>query len=138
MLSALALRLAVPAGFMPVLGDHGLRLVACSGSGPMLPIAPPAHTSMPGMHGSAGHAHHASAAAPVAMQHGDAPAEHPQAEDGCAFADLATPALAGADPIQLASAILFIVAAALFFRAALAVGAAPRLRPPLRGPPLPA
>jgi hypothetical protein len=107
-LAGLMLRLAVPAGFMPVL-DHGqLTLTLCSGYG---------------------------AASVPALHHGQG---EPSADNSCAFADLALPLVGGADPVQLAAALLFIAAAALFFAAVLPPSAGLRLRPPLRGPPLPA
>lgn len=130
--AALLLRLAVPAGFMPVVGQSGVTLVPCSGYGPMAVVpAASAHTAQETMHGE--HVHH-GATAPHAG-HGPAPVDS-QAQGGCAFAELATPALPGADPIQLAAAIRYIVGAALFFPAAVPLGATPRLRPPLRGPPV--
>ncbi|HEX8481936.1 MAG TPA: hypothetical protein VF650_08550 [Allosphingosinicella sp.] len=107
-LAALMLRLAVPAGFMPAL-DHGrLVLTVCSGYG-----AAQARHAMPSP-------------------------DKPKADGGCAFADLALPLIGGADPVQAAAALFFMIAAALFAGAALAPCAALRLRPPLRGPPLPA
>lgn len=109
-LAGLMLRLAVPAGFMPVLHHGQLTLTICSGYGA-------AASRAPGLH------------------HGQG---EPGADNSCAFADLALPLIGGADPVQLAAALLFIVAAALFFAAALPPRAGLRLRPPLRGPPLPA
>lgn len=117
-LSALMLRLAVPAGFMPVL-DHGqLSLSICSSYGTT--AAQPAQ------------------AAPAArgLDHHDD--RKPKADGSCAFADLSLSAIGGAGEAQIAAALLFIVAAALFLGALLPPRAALRLRPPLRGPPLPA
>jgi hypothetical protein len=105
-LAALSLRLAVPAGFMPVLDSGGPALTLCSGQ-----------ATAPGM------AHHEQ--------------DGPKADSGCAFADLALPMIRGADPVLLAAALLVILAAGLFHAAALPSGAALRLRPPLRAPPLP-
>lgn len=61
------------------------------------------------------------------------------AKDGgtCSFGALSMAAI-GADPILLALALAFIVALGLHVPAAARVLAAERLRPPLRGPPLPA
>ncbi|MCD2322457.1 hypothetical protein LQ953_00315 [Sphingomonas sp. IC-56] len=136
LLAALLLRIAVPAGFMPMVGAQGLRLVPCSGYGTM-PLAPASdpHT-ISGDHHSEAHAGHGEPAPHAPAKHaeqGDA-----QAQSGCAFAELAVPLMPNADPIQLLAAIFFIIAAALFFRAHLPRHTAPRLRPPLRGPPLPA
>jgi hypothetical protein len=106
-LAGLMLRLAVPAGFMPVLHHDQLTLTICSAYG--------AAASDP--------AHHEG---------------KPKADGSCAFADLALPLIGGADPVQLAAALLFIIAAALAFGAVLPPRSGLRLRPPLRGPPLPA
>ncbi|HYI41983.1 MAG TPA: hypothetical protein VE053_16865 [Allosphingosinicella sp.] len=117
-LAALALRLAVPAGYMPML-DHGrLALTICSGSGTV--VAKPPHA--------------AASSTPGALHHENGPSE---AQSSCAFADLAFPLIGGADRVQLAAALVFIIATALFIGAALPPPAALRLRPPLRGPPLP-
>jgi hypothetical protein len=119
--AALLVRLAVPAGFMPVPGG-GFAITICTGYGPLSPTTtamPDAPHAMPDMH------------------HQDV------GEDGgsvvsspCAFADLAMPALSAADPVLLAAALLFVLAAALARAPDLPVRAFPRLRPPLRGPPL--
>lgn len=122
LLAALLVRMLVPAGFMPVVEDGRLTLAICSGYGPVA-AAPAAH----GMDHGGGHAM-------AGMTHHEDP-QH-QAQNPCAFADLAVPALGGADPIQLAAALLFIVAAALLPRRQVAPRAASHLRPPLRGPPL--
>lgn len=115
-LAALALRLAVPAGYMPML-DHGrMALTICADSGPA--FAKPSHEiATPGV------AHHDEGKS--------------QARGSCAFADLALPLIGGADPVQLAAALVFILVTALFLGIALPPPAALRLRPPLRGPPLP-
>ena len=109
-LAGLMLRLAVPAGFMPVLHHGQLSLTICSGGG-------------------------TAAAGPA---HGMRSPDQPKADGSCAFADLALPLVGGADPVQLGAALLFIMAAALFFAAVPPPSAGLRLRPPLRGPPLPA
>ena len=107
--AALVARLAAPSGFMPVVGASGVSLTICSGYGPM-------QMAMPGV------AHHAP--------------KEGEARSRCAFADLAVPAIGGADPIQIAEALRFIMALGLVASAALVLRTAPRLRPPLRGPPL--
>ena len=117
-LAGLLLRLAVPAGFMPVL-DHGrLAFAICAGSG--------AAVSAP--------SHQTDASNSGADHHDDG---RPKAERSCAFADLSLPAIGGADPALSATALVFILATGLFLAADLPPGAALRLRPPLRGPPLP-
>lgn len=117
-LAGLMLRLAVPAGFMPVMNHGQLTLTICSGYGAT--ASEPADRT-------------ASAAASGEHHHRD----KAKADGSCAFADLSLPLIGGADAVQLAAALLFIIAAALFFAAVLPPRAALRLRPPLRGPPLP-
>jgi len=58
-----------------------------------------------------------------------------KADVPCAFSALAHGALGGADPIQLALALLFIMALAFAPHLGLAPKRAHYLRPPLRGPP---
>jgi hypothetical protein len=65
-----------------------------------------------------------------AKDHNKAKADVP-----CAFSALAHGALGGADPIQLALALLFIMALAFAPHLGLAPKRAHYLRPPLRGPP---
>ena len=114
LVAALLVRVLVPAGFMPTLDNGRVVIGICSGYGP---------TSMainiPGLE-QAGHA-------------GDA---GDQAKSPCAFADLALPMIGGADPIQIAQALLFILAIALLLAETLPPRAPAWLRPPLRGPPL--
>lgn len=66
---------------------------------------------------------------------GEPAGKHAKGEGMCAFSALSFASLGGADPIQLALALLFILAAGF----AATVQPAPRrsahLRPPLRGPP---
>ncbi|UZK67451.1 hypothetical protein [Sphingomonas sp. M1-B02] len=107
--AALALRIAVPAGFMPMLDDGRMIVGLCGGNGPARMVM-----EIPGLeHKSAGL----------------------QAEGGCAFSDLSLPSLAGAHRIPLAALIVFLLALGLDFAVAPAPGATLRLRPPLRGPP---
>lgn len=109
---ALAMKLLMPAGFMPTVSGGGILVQICSGtSGQMMAMTLP---------GTAGNQD-----------------EHPaaKADMPCAFAGLSTPSLAAADPIMLALAILFAVAA-VFRAPRLVLPASPAfLRPPLRGPP---
>ncbi len=118
---ALALRLLVPAGWMPVADAQGLHLVLCSGSGPLEMPSPHVLPAMAGMHqaGHTGHDHH----------HQGMP-DHP-----CAFAGLG---LALAEPVLPMLAPVAIAAQTLvtLIPAAVAVGrglAAPP--PPPTGPP---
>lgn len=109
--AALAVRVLVPAGYMPTLDNGSVVIGICSGYGPKM-IA----VTIPGLD-----------------HHGD---ESDQARSPCAFADLALPLIGGADAIQLAEALLFILAVALLLAVTLPPRAASWLRPPLRGPPL--
>jgi hypothetical protein len=109
-IAALLLRVLVPAGFMPDFSSSRFQIVICTGSGPV-EMSMDMGEMKGGKHGS-GH--------------------QAQVDQPCG---LAAPALAGADPIQLALALLFIAAAALFFAPVLHVHRLARLRPPLRGPP---
>lgn len=106
--AALMARLVVPAGFMPVVGPSGVTMAFCAGDG-SVPMA--AHGAM----------HHAP-------RDGDM-------KGRCAFSDLSLPAIGGADALQLAEALLFILALGLFGVSEVVAGRAPRWRPPLRAPP---
>lgn len=107
--AALAMRMLVPGGFMPTI-DHGRMMISiCTGSGPATVAM-----DVPGME------HH---------DRGDA------AESGCAFADLALPAIGGADPVQLAEILAYVLALGLIIALTVPVAPAVRWRPPLRGPP---
>jgi len=106
--AALAMRVLVPAGFMPV-ASGGLAVEFCSGSGPVTMVM-----EFPGVPGKAEH----------------------KADSPCAFGALAAPGLAGADPIQLAIALALIALVALFWAAPVPVHRATHLRPPPQGPPL--
>lgn len=116
-LAALALRIAVPAGYMPVVDQGRLALTLCNGSGPVAASAP---------------THHDASSKPTTHHDGG----DYKAEGSCAFSDLSLPAIGGADAVQLAAALIFILAAGLSLLAVLPPRAALRLRPPLRGPPL--
>jgi hypothetical protein len=108
---ALAMRLVMPAGFMPVAGSGQLMVLVCTEFGPQrVAIDVPGAPSKPD--------------------------DADKADQPCAFAGLGLALLPGADPVQIAAALAFILA--LGFAAV----ALPRLRParhawpPLRGPPL--
>ena len=108
---ALAVRLIVPAGFMPVAGA-GMQF--CSGT---MPAA-----AMPDM------AHGGS-------DHHDGGKSEGRAEMPCGFAVAGLAALGAADPVLLLAALAFA-----FLLAVMAVAPVPslsrvRLRPPLRAPP---
>lgn len=118
--AALLLRVAVPAGYMPVMSAHGVTLVLCPGQAPVR-ARPAMHHAMPGMsHDMPDDSHHADY------------------QNRCAFADLALPLIGGADAVLLAAAIAFVMARALRPARTLPPRPAPYLLPPSRGPPLPA
>lgn len=108
---ALSVKFVVPAGFMPTASAGGIAITICSGTGPMTMVMPSDTT---------GHAGDEQKAKP------DAP---------CAFAGLALPSLGGADPIQLALALAFVLAIGLASATVWPRLAVAHLRPPLRGPP---
>lgn len=122
LMAALTLRIVIPAGFMPVFEHGRVTLTLCSGV-------------VPAPTGTSTHAGNSHAAPQGTSHHQENQGKTYQ--NSCAFLDLAVPVIGGADPVQLAAALLFIVAAALFLCAALPRSTARRLRPPLRGPPLP-
>lgn len=110
----LAMKLLMPAGFMPTVADGHIVITICSSSGPMKMVM-----AIPGMdHGTSdGEEHRDSAATP------------------CAFSGLSAPLLAAADPVLLATAILFVMVLGLRNATPPVITASPHLRPPLRAPP---
>ncbi|MDX3911249.1 MAG: hypothetical protein QHC67_15735 [Sphingobium sp.] len=110
---ALALKLVVSAGYMPVISGGQFIVSICSGTGPVTMVM-----TIPGTGQE--------------KKGGEQPGK---AEQPCAFASLSAPLLAAADPLLLASAILFVLALGLRVVVPLATVAPPYLRPPLRGPP---
>lgn len=130
--AALLMRVWVPVGFMPVLGPDGaLRLALCTGYGPA-PVMAATTAAMP--HAMA-HAPHGMHDAPHAAHARDRDADKTGAQPPCAFADLALMAIGGADAIQLAALLLFVLATGLATTPILAPRPPARLRPPLRAPP---
>lgn len=111
--AALLMKVLVPAGYMLDVSGGSVTVELCSGYGPM-----PMTMAMPGT------AHHGD-------KHDGGKAEQP-----CAFAGLTAPALAGADPMLLALAIAFIIAAVFRVVVWSQPARSRHLRPPLRGPPL--
>lgn len=110
---ALAMKIAMPAGVMPAVSEGRIVISICSGTGPAeMAVAIPGRDQGKSDPGHAGK--------------GDQP---------CAFAGLSAPSLAGADPVLLAAAILFILALGLRPLVVPASAAPAYLRPPLRGPP---
>ena len=114
--AALLMKMLVPTGYMASASAGTIIIELCTGFGPRTMTV-----AMPGM-----------------AHHDDAPkGDHGRGEMPCAFAGLSAPSLATADPILLAIAIAFVIAAAFRVVATGAVTAPPFLRPPLRGPPTP-
>lgn len=115
--AALVMKALLPAGFMPMASGGTMVLGFCSGYGPKtMAVTIPAREDGSGSGGQ----------------------EHDKHEMPCAFAGLAMPGLAAVDPLLLVLAIAFLLERGL--RTALAIPLVQRvyLRPPLRGPPLPA
>jgi hypothetical protein len=109
--AALALRIMMPAGFMPVATGKTVTIALCTGTGPV-----PVTLHIPGEPGK-GDSHRDGAAQP------------------CAYAALGGPALAAADPALLAAALLFAFVLALLSTDLRLPRFGAYLRPPLRGPP---
>ncbi|HWK35538.1 DUF2946 family protein [Sphingomonas sp.] len=105
---ALAMKLAVPAGFMTSTQAGAITVEVCNGTGPMT-------IAIPGLP--------------------DKPADPGTKEQPCAFSGLSAPSLAGADPVLLVAAIAFVFAYAIRRETPVAARAPAYLRPPLRGPP---
>jgi hypothetical protein len=108
---ALAMKVAVPAGFMPVATPGQLMVLVCTEFGPQ-------HVAIdvPGM-----------------------PAKSDDAtkmDQPCAFAGLGLAWLPGADALLLAAALVFILALGFAGVVVPRLARTPYLRPPLRGPPL--
>ena len=107
---ALLAKLIVPAGFMLDRSAGTLTVELCTGFG-----VEKIEMALPGK-----------------------PAQHDQqsrADSPCTFSALAAPALGGADPIQLAIAIAFVMAIGQRVAAIIGLRSLAHLRPPLRGPP---
>lgn len=114
---ALAARLLIPGGFMPQVTSGALALILCPDVVPAQAVT----TAMPGMHHDTG-----------TGDGGEARADMP-----CAFAGLGAPALGSADAPLPAAAVLFAFLVVVLLGAARVPPAPPpRLRPPLRAPPL--
>jgi hypothetical protein len=108
---ALAMKLVVPAGFMPVAGPGTMIVLVCTQMGPQrVAIEVPGAPSQPD--------------------------DADRADQPCVFAGLGQALLPGADPVQIAAALAFILAIGF---AAIVLRPLRRERhawPPLRGPPL--
>ncbi len=119
--AVLMMRVAIPAGFMPVAQDGTVLLMPCPGMTPA-PAMPMMHMGgMDGMHAMP------DPAAP--------PEDHAKPAMPCAFAAVAMAGLAGVDALLLAIAVAIGLRIAARRPVPRRVVATPYLRPPLRGPP---
>lgn len=109
---ALLARILVPAGMMPTVSDGGISVRLCTAMG-----VETVRVAIPG----------------VGDTTPDKPAIDPPA---CAFAGLWSPVVPATDPILLALAVIFILTRLWRMPARQGLFLCPRLRPPLRGPPL--
>ncbi len=109
---ALAMKLAVPAGFMPVEQAGTIVVMVCTGMGQQR-----LEIDVPGM--------------PVKEDGATRVAGQP-----CAFAGLGMDMMPGVDPVLLAGALAFILALGFVGVAVVRVERARQLWPPMRGPPL--
>jgi len=107
---ALLARALLPAGYMPVMAGKTLTVAMCQGDGPVTIVIP--------VSGKAG------------GESGDGVHHAP-----CAFSALNGAALAAADPLLLAQALLFAFVFALYALPLPPLRRGRHLRPPLRGPP---
>lgn len=123
--AALLLKLIVPTGYMVGAVDGRVAMMLCPGTQTMA-VTPDAPMAMVG--------HAMAARHPVDHPPGHSDSGHGR-EMPCAFAGLAAPLLDSIDPIQLAALIAFVMAVGLAVRVLAHPVDAPRLRPPLRGPP---
>ncbi|MDK2769824.1 MAG: hypothetical protein KYX69_19145 [Sphingomonas sp.] len=109
---ALAMKLAVPAGFMPVERAGKIVVMVCTGMGQQR-----LEIDVPGM--------------PVKQDGATRAAGQP-----CAFAGLGLDMLSGVDLVLLAAALAFILALGFVGVAVVRVDRGRQLWPPMRGPPL--
>ena len=114
--AAMAMRILVPVGFMPTESGHAMTMELCPGYAAMAMATPaPAHHTPDGRHGKDG-----------------------KSEAPCAFSGLSAPAVRGADFPILLLALTFLMGLGVLSDAPVVVRSCVRLRPPPRGPPLPA
>jgi len=126
-LAALALRLLIPAGYMPDSDAGGFAIVACPDAAmPMAAMAVSRDHGTPPRH----------ALAHPTGEHDD---RHHDGDRGgakvCAFAGLSAPLLGGADPLLLVAVLAWVAATALVMRPLRIARRTPHLRPPPQGPP---
>lgn len=109
---ALAMKLVVPAGFMPVERSGKIVVMVCTGMGQQQ-----VEIDVPGM--------------PAKQDGATRVAGQP-----CAFAGLGLDMMPGVDPVLLAGALAFILALGFVGVAVPPLGRARLLWPPMRGPPV--
>ena len=125
--AALLMRMLIPTGYMLVASPAGIPTFAmCSGYGPLLPAAAT---------DAASHDSHDGHAMTGAGKHHGQQHESAKEQPPCAFAGVTTAALVATDPLLLAIALFFILAAGFRLPVRAPVATSPFLRPPLRGPP---
>jgi hypothetical protein len=112
---ALAMKVLVPSGYMISQKELHFTVEVCSA-------------------GSGQHQHLTQQLTiPVDGKSGDSPSEHSKSE--CPYSALSMASLGAADPLQLAIALVFILALGFAAVPPLRTRRIPHLRPPLRGPP---
>jgi len=117
---ALLMKALVPAGFMPAMSNGAIMVQLCTAMG-VRTVA----IEDPGA-GADGKDQH---------DQNDQHDQHKAADQLCAFSSLTVPGLAGADPILLAAAIAFILAASVRAGQRPVLRRGIHLRPPSQGPP---
>lgn len=112
--ASFAMKLIVPAGFMPVISAHSITIQLCDGYGAPMAMA-----------------------GDMADGHDDHDGHHKpdKAQAPCAFALLSAPTLAVTDLALLTAAIAFIIATTFRATPAFVVQCGAYLRPPSQGPP---
>ncbi len=140
---ALAMKVIVPVGYMLNSGGSGLVLTLCPSTNPGMNLDP-LHAPAPSAH-AAHHSENHAGKHVADMSHdghhqGAEQGEHggKHADNPCPYSLMPTVWLAGADPLLLAIALLFILALGFAPVAAPRLSPVPFLWPPLRGPPAPA
>lgn len=115
---ALAVKAIVPAGYMVGAEAKVLTIRICDDT----QLSAAAHNAL-------------NTRAVVIPMKGEPAGKHSKADGMCSYGALSFAVLAGADPIQLALALLFILAIGFAALAPPAPRSTAHLRPPLRGPP---
>lgn len=112
---ALAFKALVPAGYMVASADRVLTIAVCADA--------------------SGQQMTRQIAVPRSAQHAPSSGSETKTGTPCAFSALSMAALGGADALQLALALAFIVALGFLAPRRVRLSRLVHLRPPLRGPP---